>query len=443
MKKTVSIVLSIGIAVLFVTVAVLFVWPYLPHSVHTPLPPTDTNEDDTTNPTHIKQNELYLSTSPSEWFSVGEDVNWNDQLIFRVENVRVSETLPEDVDEMTEWYIYGFDHYQQLVDNDPNKVFIDMTIQVTCIGLPSGSAYGMVIDEPYCSIATGQAVIAYYDEATGQLTESTGDGVGVGVATQDLSENADRSVGVDYYQLSVGETARFRVLHIISKEMWDEKAVLLTPQCGRYNTDQMTWMQYDQPHILLNKTTDTSSEWYGVSEEADWNGEFSVCVESAVTSKALPQGIESEDIWSSDIVRAADGTLTSPHIYVDVSVSITRLAETELELHGTRMPLCESVCVGNMLLAIGDSQTSAIADTEECRTFRNLSAELDMDHHGSIDLNVGETMRLRLVYVMREDPWNRTDVLFYPFAYIFDTYKMEHFGLDNVYILLNGKDVQE
>ncbi len=252
MKKTVSIVLSVGIAVLFAAVAVLFVWPYLPHSIHTPTPPTDTNADDTTKPTNVKQNELYFSTSPSEWFSVGEDVNWNDQLIFRAENVNVSKTLPEDVDEMTEWYIYGFEHYQELVNNDPNALFIDITIQATCIGLPSGSAYGMTIDEPYCSIATGQAVITYYDEASGQLTESTGDGVGVGVATQDLSKNADRSVGVDYYQLSVGKTARFRVLHIISKEMWDEKAVLLTPQCGRYNTDQMTWMQYDQPHILLN-----------------------------------------------------------------------------------------------------------------------------------------------------------------------------------------------
>ena len=245
-------ILSIGIAVLFVTVTVLFVWPDLTHSIDIPMTPTDTNADDTQKPTHVKQDELYFQTSPSEWFSVGENVNWNDQLIFRVENVSVSKTLPEDVDEMTEWYIYGFDHYQQLVDSDPNKVFIDMTIQATCIGLPSGSAYGMTIDEPYCSVATGQVAVTYYDEATGQLIDAIGDGIGEGVATQDLSGNADRSVGVDYYQVSVGETARFRVLHIISEEMWNEKTVLLTPQCGRYNTDQMTWMHYDQPHIHLN-----------------------------------------------------------------------------------------------------------------------------------------------------------------------------------------------
>ncbi len=238
---------------MFVTVTVIFVWPYLPHSINTSTPTTQTNADGTTKPTHCKQNELYFDTSPSEWFSVGEDVNWNDQLIFRVENVSVSETLPEDVDEMTEWYIYGFDHYQQLVDHDPNKVFIDMTIQATCIGLPSGSLYGMAIEESYCSIATGIAAVTYYDEATGQLIDAMGDGIGKSVATQDLSGNADQSIGVDYYQLSVGETARFRVLHIISKDMWDKKTVLLTPQCGRYNTDQMTWMRYDQPHIVLNK----------------------------------------------------------------------------------------------------------------------------------------------------------------------------------------------
>ena len=246
-------ILSVGIAVLFVTVTVLFVWPDLPHSDGSEEnAPSGTDSDMVTKPTHVKQNELYFTTSPSEWFSVGEDVNWNDQLIFRVENVSVSKTLPEDIDEMTEWYIYGFDHYRQLVDSDPNKVFIDMTIQATCIGLPSGSAYGMTIDEPYCSVTTGQAAVTYYDEATERLIDAMGDGIGEGVATQDLSGNADRSVGVDYYQLSVGETARFRVLHIISEEMWNEKTVLLTPQCGRYNTDLMTQMRYDQPHIHLN-----------------------------------------------------------------------------------------------------------------------------------------------------------------------------------------------
>lgn len=216
-------------------------------------PPTITNADGITNITHTKQNELYFSTSPTEWFSVGDEVNWNNQLIFKVEKVKVSKTLPSDIDAMTEWYIYGFDHYQQLVENDPNKIFIDVTIQATCIGLPLGSLYGMDVNESYCSITTGQAAITYYDETTGQLIDAMGDGVGTSVATQDLSGNSDQSVGIDYYQLSVDETAHFRVLYIISEEMWNEKTVLLTPQCGRYNTDQMNWMYYDQPHIYLNE----------------------------------------------------------------------------------------------------------------------------------------------------------------------------------------------
>lgn len=253
--KLKTTIISAGIATLLVSAVVLFFWPTLPNAItgndNTAQPPTATKEDGTTKTTRAIQDDVYFDTDPSEWFAVGEDVNWNDQLIVRVERVSVCETLPDDIHDMTELFYYGFDHYQQLVDGDESLTFIDITLQVTCIGLPSGSLYGMSIDEDYCSIASGNMVVTYYDDETDRLTEFIVGGMDV--AIQDLSGNSNLSVGAGYYELAVGETARFRFVNIISKDMWEQKDVLLTPMYGRYNTDQMRWLYLEQPHIHLNK----------------------------------------------------------------------------------------------------------------------------------------------------------------------------------------------
>ncbi len=250
--------------VLGVVILAVGVWFAYDHFTSQNPPPV---EDETTEPTKAVLNELYLATDPSEWFSVGDSVNWNDQLLVEVESVSVSKTLPDDVNDMTELYIYGFDHYQQLVDEDESKIFLDITINVTCIGLPSGSLFGLTLENCIVPSGSGQMLITYYHRETGQLIESTYVSEemveaditgGESVAVQDLSGNSDINVGAGYYELEVGETARFRMLEIISEEMWNSTDVLLTP-CGGYSAEQLQWLKWEQPHILLNVSSKNAS----------------------------------------------------------------------------------------------------------------------------------------------------------------------------------------
>ena len=54
------------------------------------------------------------------------------------------------------------------------------------------------------------------------------------------------------FELSFSDTARFRTLFIINKAQWDSGTVLLTPALGLYGAEQLQWLRYDQPHLVLN-----------------------------------------------------------------------------------------------------------------------------------------------------------------------------------------------
>lgn len=116
----------------------------------------------------------------------------------------------------------------------------------------------MSIDADRLTVAIGDNAITYYDRKTGDMRQSTDvytpeEEGGRLVAVQDLSGNAAQW---DYlrslYELSVGETARFRMLNIISKEQWEKQDVLFTLRPG-YSAQQMQQLRYSQPQVWLNE----------------------------------------------------------------------------------------------------------------------------------------------------------------------------------------------
>lgn len=250
-SKPSGIVVSVCVVVVFAVAATMFFLPYMPQPIQdvlTPKPTPATDADGETVTTRPTMNEHYLYTEPSEWFAVGEDVNWNGRLLYRVENVSVSRDLPADIGEldMSKSVVPSF--FQEIIDKDEDRLVLDLTVEVTCTALPKASPNGMLMDEGYQTIAPAGMMISYYDRENNEIQQGHSDYWIV--ASKDLSGNGVE--GYAFYVLAEGETARFRLVRLISQHIWETQDVLFTMRLG-YGAWQLQTLHYTEPHILLNE----------------------------------------------------------------------------------------------------------------------------------------------------------------------------------------------
>ncbi len=258
-KKRISrfrAVASALIAVVFVAVCVMLLWPQLPHKIKEHRC-SDSQE------TTITVDEWYLQTSPDEWFAVGEDVDWNGQLLFCVEAVTVSETPPNDI--AREDVVRRFEELstdaplsEQLssVAEKNDSLFVDLTFRTTCTDIIPLSVYGIPpLEEEYLLVAFGNMALSVYERDTGALYEADLAAYEDGLcATQDLSGNQPEYDGMKgAYELRKGESCEGRLIYMISREHWEQNAVLFTPKYGHFDAETLLRAEYDQPHILLNE----------------------------------------------------------------------------------------------------------------------------------------------------------------------------------------------
>lgn len=269
MKKTrISVggaAVSVSIAVLFVVVCALLLRPQLPNDVKNYF--TSYSQDslatDVAHETKATVDEWYLQTAPDEWFAVGEEVDWNRQLVFCVETVTVSEAPPEDIDRGD--IVRRFEELStdaplsaQLssVAKKNDSLFVDLTFRAACTDIIPLSVYGIPpLEEEYLLVAFGNMALSVYEWDTGALYEADlaayEDGL---LASQDLSGNQPEYDGMKgAYELRKGESCEGRLIYMISREHWEQNAVLLTPKYGHLDTETLLLAEYDQPHILLNE----------------------------------------------------------------------------------------------------------------------------------------------------------------------------------------------
>lgn len=275
MKKPIKpsgILVSVGILAAFAVAAGMFVWPYMPQTIKdvvAPTPATGTNAQEDTVTTRPSLSMKHLYTEPSEWFAVGDEVEWNDQAVFCVEDVKISRSLPDDIADMEPcssnrtpaWY-------QGLNDKYGVFLFMEMTVSVSCTALLPETLYGTTIEKDYLRFSGGVMDPWYYDRDTASAAEfdwfdehypdaePTPGYYNKNVvhsyfypsmvAIEDLSGN----FGGSMYALAVGESARFRVLYFLPQVCW-ENVDLLTTFYG-HNAETSTLLGYSQPQVLLN-----------------------------------------------------------------------------------------------------------------------------------------------------------------------------------------------
>ncbi len=261
-KKRVSIlktVVSVLISFVFVAVCIMALRPQLPREIRGFLISDST---DTSQETNKAIDDWYLETSPDEWFSIGENVDWNSQLLFCVEAVTVSEAPPNDIDR--DDVVRRFEELStdaplpeqlSLVAQKNDSLFVDLIFRATCTDIIPLSVYGIPApEEDYMLLAFGDMSLSVYERDTGAFYEASLAAYEGGVfATQDLSGNQPEYDGMKgAYELRKGESCKGRLIYMISRDHWERNAVLLTPQYGHLDTETLLLAGYDQPHILLN-----------------------------------------------------------------------------------------------------------------------------------------------------------------------------------------------
>ncbi|MBQ4617655.1 MAG: hypothetical protein IJB27_04695 [Clostridia bacterium] len=262
-KKRVSMlktVVSVLIAIVFVAVCIVALRPQLPREIKEFL---FSDSTDSSQETNKAIDDWYLETSPDKWFSIGEDVDWNSQLLFCVEAVTVSETPPTDI--AREDVVRRFEELstdaplsEQLssVAQKNDSLFVDLTFRATCTDIIPLSVYDIpALEEEYLLLAFGNMALSVYERDTGALYEASLAAYEDGLfATQDLSGNQPEHDGMKgAYELRKGESCKGRLIYMISRDHWEQNAVLLTPKYGHLDTETLLTAGYSQPHIWLNR----------------------------------------------------------------------------------------------------------------------------------------------------------------------------------------------
>ncbi len=184
---------------------------------------------------------------------------------------------------------------------------------------------------------------------------------------------------------------------------------------------------------------------YTIDDTLDWNGFLTFSVEELTHSKTIPQGFTPDDIMGLSMVTADEYGTLSEHTYLDITVHIT-CQKLYPALFGYDAPEGDELvpvplAFADQYVCVYDPTREHPIPSGELRAYECLSDGYEIDYHGTAELEVGDSIRVRLIYIVKDTYLNSTDtlLLFTPQYGIFSADHLRRLGYTRPHILLKGE----